>query len=39
MFMKQYGSKDISFASDDLAYLIGLVNDVFFGFCKAIVFV
>lgn len=37
--MKHYGSKDISFTSADLAYLIRLVNDVFFGFCKAIVFV
>ena len=37
--MKHYGSKDIFFTLDDLAYLIRLVNDVFLSFCKAIVFV
>ena len=37
--MKHYGSKDISFTHDDLAYLIRLVDNVFSGFCKTIVFI
>lgn len=37
--MKHYGSEDITSILDDLAYLVRLVNDVFLGFCKAIVFV
>lgn len=38
MFMRHHGTKDIS-PLYDLAYLIRLVNNIFFGFCKAIVFV
>ena len=38
MSMRHHGTKDIS-PLYELAYLIRLVDNIFFSFCKAIVFI